>query len=471
MIYLYQSDYLKANEYCQKALAIFDQIGSKKGTAGAIGIIGNIYRDAPDSVLVKMGIDPSRRYEKALNQYLKQFEISQENGSLGTQKEAWKNLSITYEKQGDFPKAYDAYKKYIVLHDSIESGEVKNKIESKTMQYDFDKKESEFRFQQQLSSEKLLRSNQEATLSKQQLLLSNKEKDLQHLAFLKEKAEKQEKEQQLALSENEKLLQTAELQNLSKEKALQQSALELSQAEVKSKNLQRNGFIAGSMLLFLLAGAIFIGLRKTAKEKKKSEDLLLNILPAEIAEDLKQKGFSDAKLYNHVSVLFTDFVNFTGISEQLTPKELVQEIHRNFTAFDTIMEKHGVEKIKTIGDAYLAVCGLPHEVPDHAHRITKAALEIQQFISNSNGKFQIRIGIHSGPVVAGIVGVKKFAYDIWGDTVNTANRMESNSEAGKVNISGSTFELLKREFNCVHRGKIEVKGKGEVDMYFVEGKA
>jgi class 3 adenylate cyclase len=135
------------------------------------------------------------------------------------------------------------------------------------------------------------------------------------------------------------------------------------------------------------------------------------------------------------------------------------------------MEKHGVEKIKTIGDAYLAVCGLPHEVPDHAQRITKAALEIQQFISNSNGKFQIRIGIHSGPVVAGIVGVKKFAYDIWGDTVNTANRMESNSEAGKVNISGSTFELLKGEFNCVHRGKIEVKGKGEVDMYFVEGSA
>ncbi|MFZ4796706.1 MAG: adenylate/guanylate cyclase domain-containing protein [Bacteroidia bacterium] len=202
-------------------------------------------------------------------------------------------------------------------------------------------------------------------------------------------------------------------------------------------------------------------------EKQKSDNLLLNILPSEVAEELKQKGSSEAKLYNHVSVLFTDFVNFTGISAQLSPTELVHEIHKNFTAFDTIMEKHGIEKIKTIGDAYLAVCGLPHELADHAQRIVKAALEIQNFMANNGGKFQIRIGIHSGPVVAGIVGVKKFAYDIWGDTVNMASRMESNSEAGKINISQATYELVKNEFECTHRGKINAKNKGEVDMYFV----
>jgi adenylate cyclase len=183
--------------------------------------------------------------------------------------------------------------------------------------------------------------------------------------------------------------------------------------------------------------------------------------------ELKQTGEAIAKQYNHVTVLFTDFVNFTGISEQLSPTELVAEVHKNFTAFDAIIEKHGLEKIKTIGDAYLAVCGLPNETLDHAHRVVRAALDIQEYMSKNGNKFQIRVGINSGPVVAGIVGVKKYAYDIWGDTVNTASRMESCSEAGKINISGTTFDLVKNEFTCAYRGKIQAKNKGEVDMYFV----
>jgi adenylate cyclase len=202
-------------------------------------------------------------------------------------------------------------------------------------------------------------------------------------------------------------------------------------------------------------------------EKHKSDELLLNILPEGVAEELKNTGSAQAKQYNNVSVLFTDFVNFTGLSEHMTPTELVQIIHRNFTAFDAIIEKHGLEKIKTIGDAYMAVCGLPTDMPDHAQRIVKAALDIQKYINGSDSKFQIKIGINSGPVVAGIVGIKKYAYDIWGDTVNTAARMEQNSEAGKINISGSTYELVKDDFACEYRGKINAKNKGEVDMYFV----
>ncbi len=202
-------------------------------------------------------------------------------------------------------------------------------------------------------------------------------------------------------------------------------------------------------------------------EKKKSDDLLLNILPEEVAEELKEKGSSDAKQYDPVTVLFTDFVNFTGISEQLTPVELVAEIHKNFTAFDAIMDQYGIEKIKTIGDAYLAVCGLPVPMEDHAQRIVKAAKAIQTYMHQNGAKFQIRIGIHTGPVVAGIVGVKKFAYDIWGDTVNTASRMESNSEAGQINISGTTYDLIKNEFECTYRGKLDAKNKGMLDMYFV----
>lgn len=202
-------------------------------------------------------------------------------------------------------------------------------------------------------------------------------------------------------------------------------------------------------------------------QKHKSDELLLNILPEGVAEELKSTGRAQAKQYNHVTVLFTDFVNFTGLSERMTPTELVQVIHRNFTVFDTIIEKHGLEKIKTIGDAYMAVCGLPNEVPDHAQRVVNAALDIQRYINESESKFRIKIGIHSGAVVAGIVGVKKYAYDIWGDTVNTAARMEQNSEAGKINISGATFELVKREFTCEYRGKIPAKNKGDIDMYFL----
>jgi class 3 adenylate cyclase len=212
------------------------------------------------------------------------------------------------------------------------------------------------------------------------------------------------------------------------------------------------------------------------EEKKKSDDLLLNILPAEIAEELKQKGSAVARDYEKVTVMFTDFKDFTKISEQLTPTELVKEIDFCFSAFDRIIQKHGVEKIKTIGDAYMCVGGLPLASNTHAYDVVNAALEIRNFMEKHNHEkqlkgqhqFRIRIGIHTGSVVAGIVGVKKFAYDIWGDTVNIASRIESSGEPSKVNISGSTYELVKNNFNCSYRGKIEAKNKGQIDMYFVE---
>jgi len=212
--------------------------------------------------------------------------------------------------------------------------------------------------------------------------------------------------------------------------------------------------------------------RELNAEKQKSDDLLLNILPPLVAHELKHYGQSEARLYENVSVLFIDVVNFTGISERLSPKDLVAEIHHCFTELDGIIERNGLEKIKTIGDAYLAVCGLPNEDADHAKKTIKAAIEINEFIKKrkaEGGHFDIRLGIHSGPLIAGIVGVKKFAYDVWGDSVNTAARMEQHSEPGKINISGATYELVKNDFTCTYRGKINAKNKGEVDMYFVEG--
>ncbi|MCW3122067.1 MAG: hypothetical protein JWQ38_1559 [Flavipsychrobacter sp.] len=209
------------------------------------------------------------------------------------------------------------------------------------------------------------------------------------------------------------------------------------------------------------------------KEKKKSDDLLLNILPEEVAEELKEKGSSEAKLFNDVTVLFTDFVDFTKAGEAMNPQELVNELHVCFKNFDEIIAKYNIEKIKTIGDAYLAVGGLPVSQADHALNVAGAALEILQFMEARKQQlkektFAIRIGIHSGSVVAGIVGVKKFAYDIWGDTVNTAARMEQNSLPGKINISQTTYDLVKDKYVCTHRGEIIAKNKGALMMYFIE---
>lgn len=252
----------------------------------------------------------------------------------------------------------------------------------------------------------------------------------------------------------------------------------IAKADLESSKTEKNMWAVGAGLSLLLLG--FAGFsynqkrkdnRKIAEEKQKSDDLLLNILPFEVAEELKEKGKTSAKHYDEVSVLFTDFVNFTSNSERIGVQEILNELNICFTEFDRIMEKYGLEKIKTIGDAYLAVSGLPVSNDQHAKNAVSASLEIlayiqQRKIDNPNA-LDIRIGIHSGPVIAGIVGVKKFAYDIWGDTVNTAARMEQNSSLGKLNVSEATYELIKDDFTFEYRGKIETKGKGAMEMYFV----
>ena len=253
---------------------------------------------------------------------------------------------------------------------------------------------------------------------------------------------------------------------------------EIAKKKLEQQILVRNAFIFGFSLFLIFSIAIFFQRNKIKKGKKLSDELLLNILPYSIAEELKLKGSAESKLINEVTVLFTDFKGFTQLSEQFTAQELVAEINECFSAFDRIMEKNHVEKIKTIGDAYMAAGGLPSSNQTHASDVVNAALEIQQYMINykenreKTGKlfFEIRIGVHSGPVVAGIVGIRKFAYDIWGDTVNTASRMESSGEVGKVNVSESTYKLTQENFMFEYRGKITAKGKGEINMYFVERK-
>jgi len=218
--------------------------------------------------------------------------------------------------------------------------------------------------------------------------------------------------------------------------------------------------------------------KKTQKiiehEKNRSDNLLLNILPEETAFELKENGVVKPKKFDSVTVLFTDFKGFTQYSEMLSPEELVKSIDFYFSNFDRIIEKYGLEKIKTVGDSYMCAGGLPFPTTDHALKITQAAFEIIQFVkkakeSNKNKltTFDIRLGINTGPVVAGVVGIKKFSYDIWGDTVNVASRMETASETGKINISENTFNLIKNDFKCTYRGSIKVKNRGFLKMYFI----
>ena len=210
-------------------------------------------------------------------------------------------------------------------------------------------------------------------------------------------------------------------------------------------------------------------------EQARSEELLLNILPKQTAEELKEKGRVTAKKFESVSVLFTDFVGFTKYAEMLDPEKLVESMDFYYAHFDNIIERYGLEKIKTVGDSYMCAGGLPFEDEAHAVKIVNAAREIVDFVeqarkdaTKADVRFDIRIGINSGPVVAGVVGTRKFAYDIWGDTVNVASRMENHSDAGKINISENTYALVKDHFECEARGALAIKNHGKMKMYFVE---
>ncbi len=252
------------------------------------------------------------------------------------------------------------------------------------------------------------------------------------------------------------------------------------QVEVNLLNQQRRNQRIVMISLFIILGLAFVILgtlywyyKTISREKKRSESLLLNILPAETAEELKHKGKVDAVKLDEVTVLFTDFVSFSKLAEHIEPVQLVKSIDFYFKGFDEIATKYGLEKIKTIGDSYMCACGLPTANPTHARNVVLAAREMNELVSHALtaedgfNHFEIRIGIHSGPVVAGIVGIKKWQYDIWGDTVNIASRMESKSEPGRINLSETTYLIIKDEFPCEYRGEIEVKNRGLLKMYFL----
>jgi class 3 adenylate cyclase/Tfp pilus assembly protein PilF len=342
----------------------------------------------------------------------KGFAIAQKIGSLSLKKDACDCLYQSYKKLNDDKKALNYYEKSNIFEDSLNSKETSNRMMNMEFQ-------------------------------KQQLTDSIAYVKREHTIQIKHKEEVQEQEK------------------------------------------QRNIVIVSLCFILVVAGGLWSRLNFVRKsrealrvEKDRSEELLLNILPEEIAEELKQKGSVNARDFNLVSILFTDFKSFTQTAERMSPQSLVEEINVCFKAFDLISEKYQIEKIKTIGDSYMAAGGIPKPDQNSLKNIVLAGLEMQGFmaerknvnVQTNKPAFEMRLGIHAGPIVAGIVGVKKFQYDVWGDTVNTASRIESNGMVGKVNISESLYHLIKNEdcFVFEYRGNIQAKGKGELKMYFVE---
>ncbi|MFZ4543408.1 MAG: adenylate/guanylate cyclase domain-containing protein [Saprospiraceae bacterium] len=336
-----------------------------------------------------------------------------------------------------------------------------------------------------------LLNNSIAAIEKDNSLAALKQNQaLQLVQLAQEKSEKERNLQAISLLTKDKELLTKTNQLLSQTAAFKE--LDLS----SQRNFRRYAYGLGALLL-VISLLIFRGLRNERKnnkqleaknleiesgrleteiERQKAEGLLLNILPDEIADELKIHGKAAPRHYGKVTVMFTDFSNFTSIASTLSPTDLITELNECFIFFDDIIEKYGLEKIKTIGDSYMCAGGIPSANDSNPFDTAKAALELQHFVTSrnqikkkeGNPYFQMRIGIHTGEVVAGVVGKSKFAYDIWGDAVNLASRMESTCPENQINISETTFQLIKNQFNCTPRGEIEAKGKGKVMMYLLE---
>ncbi len=431
-IYSEKQDPAKAMIYFQKALKTY---GNSEGSLNAYNAIGKMYTDEGN-------------YPMALENLNKALSLAEKLNVKLSMVKSFTRLGNVYAKQGDYKNAIAYYQKAEKPAEEIGAKlELKDIYQQMSMSYaksaDYG---NAFKYQSLFSS------------IKDTLYNIENDKKLGSIQFDFDLQKKQ-----------------GEINLLTKDKAL-------NELQIKRQKFARNAFAGGLVLVFFIAALIFRNYREKVKtnrildqQKDQIEHLLLNILPSEVAKELQVNGQATPRNYDSVAVMFTDFKSFTTHADKLSPQELVEELNACFIEFDNIIEKYNLEKIKTIGDSYMCAGGIPTLDNMRAHNIVNASLEIQDYIIANNNRrkeaglepWDLRIGIHVGPVVAGVVGKKKYAYDIWGSTVNIASRMESNGEPGQVNISAAAYELVKDTFTCTYRGKIYAKNVGEIDMYFV----
>lgn len=407
--YKHVGNYKEALRYINKALEIHQALHDVPGLMEDYNVMGDIHYRAGEQ-------------EKALEYVQKYFNIAQQTGDVKFIQGAYKDFAEVYAAKGQYSLAYD----YRVKYDELRFKYLNEKTSS-----EFARKEALF--------------------------------------------DDQRRQQQIEQQERDLRVRDAELL--------------LQKSEIEKASAQRNALLGGAVALGLLVALLFTRNRIRARtnkelaaknsaiaaERERADNLLRNILPEKTAAELKLHNKVQPVRYESVTVMFSDFVNFTQIAEKLSPEVLIESLDECFKLFDGIIEKHRIEKIKTIGDAYMCVAGLPEPNDTHPTDIVAAALEMQRELSllmenhQKQGKpaFTMRIGIHTGPVVAGVVGSRKFAYDIWGDTVNIAARLEQGSETGQINISETTWQLINNQYDCSFRGYLPAKNKGEIAMYYV----
>ena len=480
-IYNIQGSYNKALEYYQRSLEIREVLGNKAGIGNSLSSIGLIHKNQGN-------------YDEAMNFLQQSITIREEVGDKRRISYGLNNIGEVYYEQGMYSTALDFFQRSLALKEEIGdkfgiSYTLNNIGQLQIIENDYQRAnqscEKAFEISKEIGNVEVQKDACDC-LYQVNKALNDEEKALFFLEanlILEDSLQSIETAKKFQQIEFAKQMVADSIVQAEKAKQVELEH----QAEIQRKNRNRNIAVGAGLFFLILAGTFFGVWRYTQnskvlieKEKERSENLLLNILPAEVAEELKSRGRAAAKSHDLVSILFTDFKDFTKTSAELTAEDLVEEINTCFEAFDRIVEKYKIEKIKTIGDSYMAAGGLPISMPGAVKNTVLAALEMQSFIvkrkviRNAKGQqaFQMRAGIHTGPVVAGIVGVKKFQYDVWGDTVNTASRMESNGAVDMVNISQATYEYLKNDEECEfeNRGVIEVKGKEPMNMWFVRKK-
>lgn len=461
----------KALPYYQRALTISESINYSDGIGFSLSDLGDYYfqKELYDSALFyferslnyRGSIDMAASlnnigkihavqgdFQSAIKYQKEALDIAEKIDGKLEMAQIFLGLANTYQKQGNIKFAIDHFEKAKKIAEEIELNyELKDAFEGLSSIYaELSDYQNAFKFQS------LLRETEKSIYN---IETDDKIKNLQ-FSFQLEKKE----------DEIEKLEQKSEIEQL----------------RTKRQKLVKNISLAGGGVILVITFILYRSYKHKVmtnklldQQNEEIESLLLNILPAEIAKELQKDGYATPRYYDRASVLFTDFKGFTKIAEGLKPHELIAELNSFFNAFDDIVEKYKLEKIKTIGDAYMCAGGIPTVNETHPTRIVMAGLEMQEHVRMKNEQrtkqgiqtWELRVGIHTGPIVAGVVGKKKYAYDIWGDTVNIASRMESNGEVGKVNVSAATYELVKDQFVCTYRGKIEAKNKGLIDMYFI----